>query len=186
MGRGAPEVAADAGANTGYRVVVDGAAQVIGGTSAAAPLWAGLLALVDAAAGRPSGPPHAVLYVRQCALRDTVASDDASGGVGYYATKGRDAFTGLGAPLGTGLRPAPGLQRIQRQMQAHADDRHGPPIAVVGRVLHELVVEGQLGPFGGGVAIVGLQDVFASRVGEFAVADEDAEAAVVQIGLEIL
>jgi kumamolisin len=43
-GRGLPDVAADADPNTGYEVRVDGSSTVIGGTSAVAPLWAGLVA----------------------------------------------------------------------------------------------------------------------------------------------
>ncbi|MHB8283206.1 MAG: S53 family peptidase, partial [Caulobacteraceae bacterium] len=70
-GRGVPDVAGDADPNSGYRVVVDGQAQVIGGTSAVAPLWAGLFALINATTGRPSGQPHAVLYANPSAFRDT-------------------------------------------------------------------------------------------------------------------
>jgi hypothetical protein len=40
--RGVPDVAGDADPNTGYVVRVDGQTGVIGGTSAVAPLWAGL------------------------------------------------------------------------------------------------------------------------------------------------
>ena len=42
-GRGVPDVAANADPSTGYEVRVDGQSMVIGGTSAVAPLWAGLL-----------------------------------------------------------------------------------------------------------------------------------------------
>ena len=99
-GRGVPDVAGDADPNTGYRVVVDGKSQVIGGTSAVAPLWAGLFALVNQAAGRPSGQPHAVLYAHPAAFRDTVKGDNKSGEIGYEAVKGWDACTGLGTPMG--------------------------------------------------------------------------------------
>ncbi len=102
-GRGVPDVAGDADPNSGYRVVVDGRVQVIGGTSAVAPLWAGLFALVNAAAGRPSGQPHAVLYANPAAFRDTVSGNNKSGGVGYTAAKGWDACTGLGSPRGAAL-----------------------------------------------------------------------------------
>src|SRR5262249_55163584 len=44
-GRGLPDVAGDADPATGYAVRVDGDDTVIGGTSAVAPLWAGLIAL---------------------------------------------------------------------------------------------------------------------------------------------
>ena len=99
-GRGVPDVAGDADPNTGYRVVVDGQSQVIGGTSAVAPLWAGLFALINAAAGKPSGQPHAVLYAHPQALRDVTTGDNASGSLGYQAGPGWDACTGLGAPKG--------------------------------------------------------------------------------------
>ena len=102
-GRGVPDVAGDADPNTGYRVVVDGASQVIGGTSAVAPLWAGLFALVNAAAGRPSGQPHQTLYANPDAFRDTTTGDNKSGGVGYKAGKGWDACTGLGTPRGSAV-----------------------------------------------------------------------------------
>src|SRR5262249_52440762 len=46
-GRGVPDVSGDASPNTGYTIVVDGQQQVIGGTSAVAPLYAGLIALVN-------------------------------------------------------------------------------------------------------------------------------------------
>ena len=101
VGRGVPDVAGDADPQTGYRVVVDGQTQVIGGTSAVAPLWAGLFALINAAAGKPSGPPHAILYAHPEAFRDTVTGDNTSGGIGYEAGKGWDACTGLGTPDGS-------------------------------------------------------------------------------------
>ena len=47
VGRGVPDVAGDADPSTGYRVRVDGEEFVIGGTSAVAPLWAGLIALLN-------------------------------------------------------------------------------------------------------------------------------------------
>ena len=102
-GRGVPDVAGDADPNSGYRVVVDGQAQVIGGTSAVAPLWAGLFALINQAAGRPSGQPHAVLYANLGAFRDTTSGDNKSNGIGYNAAKGWDACTGLGSPKGAAV-----------------------------------------------------------------------------------
>ena len=46
-GRGVPDVAGDGDPNSGYQVRVDGDEFVIGGTSAVAPLWAGLIALMN-------------------------------------------------------------------------------------------------------------------------------------------
>lgn len=103
QGRGVPDVAGDADPNTGYRVVVDGQAQVIGGTSAVAPLWAGLFALVNAASVKPVGQPHAALYAHAAAFNDVRHGDNRSGSIGYAAAKGWDACTGLGSPKGAAV-----------------------------------------------------------------------------------
>ena len=102
-GRGVPDVAGDADPQTGYRVVVDGQSEVIGGTSAVAPLWAGLFALINAAAGKPSGAPHALLYANPSAFHDTTKGNNRSGAIGYDAAKGWDACTGLGTPEGAAV-----------------------------------------------------------------------------------
>ena len=99
-GRGVPDMAGDADPNTGYRVVVDGRTQVIGGTSAVAPLWAGLFALIAEAAGKGVGQPHAALYAHAAAFHDVTAGDNRSGAIGYDARPGWDACTGLGTPKG--------------------------------------------------------------------------------------
>ena len=97
-GRGVPDVSGDADPDTGYRVVVDGKVEVIGGTSAVAPLWAGLFALINATAEKPVGQPHATLYAHQTVFNDVRYGDNRSGTVGYTATAGWDACTGLGTP----------------------------------------------------------------------------------------
>jgi kumamolisin len=103
-GRGVPDVASNAAPETGYRVIVDGQSAVIGGTSAAAPLWAALFALTNAMAGKPSGQPHATLYARAAAFNDiTSGNDKTSDGLGYVAAKGWDACTGLGSPKGAAI-----------------------------------------------------------------------------------
>ncbi len=48
VGRGVPDVSGNADPETGYEVIVDGSSAVIGGTSAVAPLWAGLVARINA------------------------------------------------------------------------------------------------------------------------------------------
>src|SRR5207247_1187499 len=53
--RGVPDVCGDADPQTGYDVRVDGQNLVIGGTSAVAPLWAGLIARINAAKARRAG-----------------------------------------------------------------------------------------------------------------------------------
>ncbi|MGS0757575.1 S53 family peptidase, partial [Roseateles sp. GG27B] len=54
-GRGVPDVAGDADPASGYQVRVDGQNLVFGGTSAVAPLWAGLIALMNQKLGHPVG-----------------------------------------------------------------------------------------------------------------------------------
>src|SRR6266576_6111174 len=101
-GRGVPDVAGDADPDSGYRVRVDGEESVIGGTSAVAPLWAGLIALMNQKLGHPVGFLNPLLYgslVGTGSLRDIT-----SGNNGAYASKaGWDACTGWGTPIGAKL-----------------------------------------------------------------------------------
>jgi kumamolisin len=97
VGRGVPDVAGDADPETGYSTRVDGQAGVIGGTSAVAPLWAALLARINAQLGKPVGFVNAHLY----AASAPPFHDIVSGNNGAYAAKaGWDACTGLGTPDG--------------------------------------------------------------------------------------
>jgi kumamolisin len=106
-GRGVPDVAGDADPSTGYVTLVDGQSGVIGGTSAVAPLWAGLLALCNQSAGKPVGFINAVLYQKSAALGDF--RDITSGNNGAYsAGVGWDACTGFGSPIGTQIAAALG------------------------------------------------------------------------------
>jgi kumamolisin len=101
VGRGVPDVAGNADPQTGYNVVVDGQASVIGGTSAVAPLWAGLLARLNQALGANVGFLHPLLYGVKAAES---FHDITSGSNGNYsAGPGWDACTGLGTPNGTVL-----------------------------------------------------------------------------------
>jgi kumamolisin len=103
-GRGVPDVAGDADPATGYRIRVDGAEQVIGGTSAVAPLWAGLIARL----GQELGAPVGFLQPRLYALLGTSAFHDVTSGDNgaYHAGRGWDACTGLGSPDGAALAAA--------------------------------------------------------------------------------
>ncbi|MGA7537384.1 MAG: S53 family peptidase [Steroidobacteraceae bacterium] len=94
--RGVPDVAADADPQTGYEVLVDGTSAVIGGTSAVAPLWAGLIARINALAGRQAGFVNPALYGQPSALRDITQGNNG----GFAASPGWDACTGLGTPDG--------------------------------------------------------------------------------------
>ncbi len=102
-GRGVPDVAGDADPATGYLVVVNGQTQQIGGTSAVAPLWAGLVAAINAAAPKPVGFALPTLYGNAARFNDITQGDNRSGGVGFAAGPGWDACTGLGTPVGAAL-----------------------------------------------------------------------------------
>ena len=98
-GRGVPDVAADADPATGYQVYVDGQSMVIGGTSAVAPLWAGLVARIAETAG-PLGLIQQKLYPTASEGKASTALRDISSGSNgaYDARVGWDACTGLGVP----------------------------------------------------------------------------------------
>ncbi len=84
-------------------IVVGGKDEVIGGTSGAAPLWAGLFALVNQAAGKPVGQPHTTFYANPAIFNDVTVGNNKSGTIGYSAEKGWDACTGLGTPMGAAV-----------------------------------------------------------------------------------
>jgi len=101
-GRGVPDVAGDADPNSGYSVRVDGQSLVIGGTSAVAPLWAGLVALLNQKLGKPVGYLNPLLYgslLGAGVFRDVVSGNNGS----YSAGPGWDACTGWGSPIGSKL-----------------------------------------------------------------------------------
>ncbi|MBB5345440.1 S53 family peptidase [Tunturibacter empetritectus] len=103
-GRGVPDVAGNADPSTGYTIRVDGQTLPIGGTSAVAPLWAGLIALANAQNGTSAGFLQPALY----AAKGKAAFNDITSGTNYQGTPtgftagpGWDACTGLGSPIGT-------------------------------------------------------------------------------------
>ena len=97
-GRGLPDVAANADPYTGYKVLVDGQEMVIGGTSAVAPLIAGLIALVNQNKPQPVGFINPYLYTTQNLCRDITEGDNitTTNNKGYKAGEGWDACTGWG------------------------------------------------------------------------------------------
>jgi kumamolisin len=112
-GRGVPDVAGDADPATGYNIVVDGSPTVIGGTSAVAPLWAGLLALINQSLGKPVGFLNPLIYETNLAatFHDiTVGNND-----GYKAARGWDPCTGLGSPNGAKFLAALGGTPVSQQ-----------------------------------------------------------------------
>jgi kumamolisin len=96
-GRGVPDVAGDAAPATGYQILVDGQSAVVGGTSAVAPLWAALVALVNQQTGRNAGFLNPVLYSGgEANFFDVTSGTNGS----YKAAAGWDPCTGLGSPDG--------------------------------------------------------------------------------------
>jgi len=104
-GRGVPDVSGDADPNSGYQVLVDGQSLVIGGTSAVAPLWSGLIALLNQKLGKPVGFLQPVLYgipASAGAFHDITQGSNGA----FSAGPGWDACTGLGSPSGAKLLAA--------------------------------------------------------------------------------
>jgi carboxypeptidase C (cathepsin A) len=110
-GRMVPDVSANADPDTGYKIVVHGGEGVVGGTSAVAPLYAGLFA----AFGRKPGFVDPKLWANQTAFVDVTAGDNGF----YRATPGPDPCTGLGVPVASRLAD---LFNAPKQSIAAADD----------------------------------------------------------------
>jgi kumamolisin len=105
-GRGVPDVAGDADPATGYVTRVDGRTMVVGGTSAVAPLWSGLTALINqsivAGGGTTVGFINPALYElgdASGAFHDITQGNNGA----YQAGPGWDACTGWGSPDGSVL-----------------------------------------------------------------------------------
>jgi kumamolisin len=101
-GRGVPDVSGDADPETGYNILVDGQKSVIGGTSAVAPLWSGLIALMNQKLGKPVGFLQPQIYglpAGSGAFHDITQGSNGA----FKAGPGWDAATGLGSPSGTNL-----------------------------------------------------------------------------------
>jgi kumamolisin len=108
IGRGVPDVAGVADPATGYDIQVDGNyVQGFGGTSAVAPLWAGLVALMNESLRKSVGYLNPLLYSAPIsgAFHDVTDGDNkvGAGNIGYSAGPGWDACTGLGSPDGQRL-----------------------------------------------------------------------------------
>jgi kumamolisin len=94
-GRMVPDVCADADPNTGYNIVLHGVPTVIGGTSAVAPLYAGLFASF----GTKLHFITPELYLNQVCFNDITEGDNGA----FRAGPGPDPCTGIGSPIGTRL-----------------------------------------------------------------------------------
>jgi kumamolisin len=102
-GRGVPDVAGDADPNSGYNIRVDGQNTVVGGTSAVAPLWAGLVAVANQQLGTKVGFIQPAIYAAKAAA----AFNDITEGnnPAFSAGPGWDACSGQGTPKASALIP---------------------------------------------------------------------------------
>ena len=108
VGRGVPDVAAVADPLTGVVIMhVSGTKlEPIGGTSASAPLWASLIAILNQGLNARCGFLNPILYDKAA---NGVLNDITSGNNGAYAAgPGWNACTGLGTPNGQRLLHALG------------------------------------------------------------------------------
>ena len=112
--RGVPDIAGAADPRTGLVIYQSGAWNMVGGTSAAAPLWAGIVALANQMAGHPLGFINPTLYKLAASsnyardFRDITTGDNTNTQTnvqGYPAVSGWDPVTGLGAPRADKLVP---------------------------------------------------------------------------------
>jgi len=100
--RGVPDVAGDADPATGYKILVDGQSLTFGGTSAVAPLWAGLIARINQKLGHNAGFINTILYQNPQAFNDITSGSNTD----YNAGPGWDPCTGLGSPKGAAILQA--------------------------------------------------------------------------------
>jgi subtilase family serine protease len=116
--RGVPDVSANADPSTAMAMEFSGGElRPNSGTSASAPLWAGVIALADQQAGQHLGFVNPALYAiarspaYHQAFHDVVTGDNSvlwptGVFVGYNAGPGWDPVTGLGSPDAQNLVPA--------------------------------------------------------------------------------
>ncbi|MFD1673274.1 S53 family peptidase [Alicyclobacillus fodiniaquatilis] len=102
--RGLPDVAFNADPATGYQIVFQGQAAVVGGTSVSCPVFAAIVALANQARAVVGKAPISKLgsllyeYNNQISYRDIIAGNNSFNGVvGYQAQPGWDACTGWGS-----------------------------------------------------------------------------------------
>lgn len=121
--RGVPDVSANASPKSGHPFILGGGPGPANGTRASAPLWAGLVAVLNATLGENVGFINPVIYAQNGAgFRDILpepgaANSSFAGVAGYPVTLGWDAVIGWGSPRGVAL-----LQTLKHF--------YGPAIAV--------------------------------------------------------
>ena len=97
VGRGVPDTSANADPNSGWQMSANGSWTVVGGTSAASPFTAALIAV---AKGMAKAAGSGVTAMGIYAARSVACNDIVEGSDGDPATTGWDPATGLGSPAG--------------------------------------------------------------------------------------
>jgi kumamolisin len=98
-----PDIAGDADPASGFWIFLNGNPTPVGGTSAVAPFWAGFTAMVNAARAekqkQPIGFLNPLLYRNPALLKPVISGYNKPAGtdIGYDATSGYSATTGLGS-----------------------------------------------------------------------------------------
>ena len=107
--RGVPDVGGNADPATGAQRYygLANTSTTTGGTSATAPLYAGLIARIVSIIGRNVGFVNQIFYSKPTAFRDITQGNNAVPDLGvptgFSATVGWDACTGLGSPIGQSI-----------------------------------------------------------------------------------
>ena len=99
--RGVPDISAFSGSENGYQIIFNGKRMVIGGTSAATPLWAALVALMNEKLGYRLGFANELFYK----LMGSEGFNQILYGNNQYYSAGPNwnPCTGLGSPNGNKL-----------------------------------------------------------------------------------
>jgi kumamolisin len=129
--RAVPDVCANADPSTGYRIRVEDSAVIIGGTSCAAALWAGLIARFGQSLKTPVGFLNPQLYQTDGAgFRSIVPSNNDGPGTdtARQTAQAWNPDTGLGSPNGGVLLQSLRSTRSASELHAtHAPDKASPP-----------------------------------------------------------
>ena len=163
--RTTPDVAYNADPNTGVLVVSGGTWYAVGGTSAGAPQWAGLFALVDQGLAKQGVQPLdgrtqalPALYALARSHYGTDFHDVTSGRAGSFtANAGYDLVTGLGSPVANALIPGL-IGSFARTASVSTGPGTGRPAGTAGglRIIIRLVQVGPGTDGNLGVAVVGV------------------------------
>lgn len=147
--REVPDVSLNADPNIGYSIYVNGAAEVVGGTSAAAPLWAGFTALVNQKRTlnglEPVGFMNSVLYPIAAGNGYVSGFHDITTGSNlfYQATTGFDDASGLGSFQGAPLIAALSLNVNQgtgtATLSGHITNNSLPAVSIAGATVTAVV-----------------------------------------------